>query len=80
MSRDNEYLKQQVRGQARKIDVIEDQRDMDADLLLEQEEVLSRMKGKYAKRDNPNEIDKLSKTLSKVRNEETEIFDKLQKA
>ena len=53
---------------------------MDADLMLEQEEVLSKIKGKYAKRDNPNEVAKLNKTLKKLKVENRDIFDSLKEA
>jgi len=50
---------------------------MDADLLLEQEEQLSKMKGKFRKRDNPAEVAKLKETLARCQQEEEEIFSSL---
>ena len=53
---------------------------MDADLMLEQEEILSKIKGKYSKWDNPNEIAKMGKTLKKLKGETRDIFDSLKEA
>lgn len=53
---------------------------MDADQLLEQEQILSKIKGKYAKRDNPNEVAKLESNLKKLKKEEQDIFGKLSEA
>ena len=79
LNRDNEYLSKLVKTTSYQIDVVEDQRDMDAEQLLEQEQVLSKLKGKYSKRDNPNEVSKLQNTLKTLRTEETQIFLKLNK-
>ncbi len=56
LQRDNDYLKKQNRSQARTIEIVENQRDLDAESLLAQEERLNQLKGKYSKRDNPNEV------------------------
>ena len=80
LQKDNDYFKSKVKSQKRQIDVIEEQWDMDADLMLEQEEILSKIKGKYAKRDNPNEVAKVGKTLKKLKGETRDIFESIRES
>ena len=53
---------------------------MDAEALLEQEDTIAKLKGKFGKRDIPSDVAKLSKTNGKLLEEEAEIFEQIQEA
>lgn len=58
---------------------IEEHQEQDADALLEQEEKLSKLKGRYRVTDNPNEVVKIKKKITQVAKEETEVIKDIKK-
>lgn len=72
--RENEFLKKQVAKLEMDIEKKEEHREQDAEALLEQEEKLSRLKGRYRVSENPNEVVKLKKNIQKLNKEENEVL------
>jgi hypothetical protein len=74
LKRDNDYLKKQLEKFELQIEKLEEHRDQDAEALLAQEEKLSQLKGRYRVSENPNEITKTNKAITKLAKEENPVL------
>lgn len=74
LTRDSDYLKKQIGKLEVTIEKLEDHREQDAEALLEQEQKLSKLKGKYRKSDNPHEVSKMKKNIQKLTKDENEVM------
>lgn len=74
LKRDGEYLKKQVTKLEVTIEKLEEHREQDAEALLEQEQKLSQLKGKYRNTENPNETAKVKKNIQTVTKEENQVL------
>lgn len=66
-------MKQEIRKLEIKIDKIEEHKAQDAEALLEQEDKLSKLKGRYRASDNPNEVAKIKKNIQSLFKQENEV-------
>ena len=77
--RDNRFKKKQAEKNELEAKKLEEHQEQDADALLEQEEKLSKLKGRYRVTDNPNEVVKIKKNITKVAKEENEVIKDIHK-
>jgi hypothetical protein len=59
LQRDQTYLKRQLNKAKLDIEKQEEHREQDAEALLDQENKLSKLKGRYRNVENPNEVNKI---------------------
>ena len=74
LMRENRFKKKQAEKNEIETKKIEEHQEQDADALLEQEEKLSKLKGRYRVTDNPNEVVKIKKNIQKVAKEENDVI------
>lgn len=79
LMRDNRFKKKQAEKNELEAKKLEEHQEQDADALLEQEEKLSKLKGRYRVTDNPNEVVKIKKNIAKVAKEENEVIKDIHK-
>lgn len=70
LKKENDYLKQKLLSLNMKVSKVEEHRAQDAEALIEQEDKLSNLKGKYRKSDNPNEVVKTKKQIQALAKQE----------
>lgn len=74
LKRDKDYLKKQLEKLESTVEKLEEHRCQDAESLLEQEERLSELKGRYRASENPNEIKKTKASITKFTKEESKLL------
>jgi len=79
LQRQNDYLKKQITKLEMKVEKLEEHRAQDAEALLDQEDKLSKLKGRYRKTDNPNEVDKINKSIQALTKQENDTFIEIKK-
>ena len=80
LMRENRFRKKQAEKNELEAKKMEEHQEQDADALLEQEEKLSKLKGRYRVTDNPNEVVKIKKNIQKVTKEENEVIKDVKKS
>lgn len=79
LQKQNDYLKKKIASLKLRARKIEEHRLQDADALLDQEEKLSNLKGRYRKSDNPNEVVKIKKNIQTCVKQENEARQNIKK-
>lgn len=73
LQKQNDYLKMKLATLKLKITKLEEHRAQDAEALIDQEDKLSRLKGRYRTSDNPNEINKVKKNIQTSVKQENQV-------
>lgn len=74
LKRERDYLKKQVDKLQTTVEKLEEHRQQDAESLLNQEEELSQLKGRYRTSDNPNETKRTLNNIAKLGKEESKLI------
>jgi hypothetical protein len=79
LQKQNDYLTKKLSKLNLTVNKLEEHRAQDAEALLEQEDKLSNLKGRYRKSDNPNEVVKIKKNIQSCIKQENAARAELRK-